>query len=478
MDKREYIKYFPELEKHVIEHDENLYFLLLFNAFSMMRDNLTLFLQLNHFHLPYIDCQIEFKDSIINCPKYELYLKIFYMDMWDARTYLFYLDLFPYQNEILYSNKSDKIEKIFIRSHYDRTRGEPTILFTRSNLYFPPNYEISQIIDLDKTNNFIFEMNSVNRLEDFDHKPCIQTNIGIFNNDSMDECLMDCVNNIYNQTYGCIPIMNIDNIWIRLERDLEYFRYILCKDLNITLESKEFYELCMNKCPSSCNIPFFKVNHYTQENHDDYDYDDDDDDGYVTKLNIIPKYTNDISYIESYRMSFYDLFYEIGGLIGLWLGLSVISLANIPIVLSRYLSKIYRLSINFFRNTLLKIRKIFSFCLQQIITFNIIVKHLFNRRKSKILPIKLEHNLFINVINNLPDRIENNSPLLLPFKSRNQKPNILPKVRHQIASTYRSSVKIRHNLKPRIQKPIPASDHKIIKSVRTIKVVPKDEQGV
>ena len=249
--------------------------------------------------------------------------------------------------------------------------------------------------------------------------------------------------------------MNIDNIWIRLERDLKYFGYILCKDhLNLTLKSKRFYEMCMNKCRSSCNIPFFKVKHYIKDNHDD-----------ETILNIIPKYSNEFSYIESYRMSFYDLFYEIGGIIGLWLGLSIISLSNLPIILTKYLRIIYKFSIYLFRNTLLRVLQIFLSTLQEM----------FTRRKSNILPIKFNLNSSINEMNTLPGRIENNSPLLLSHKSQNKKPNILPKVRHQIASTSRSSAKIRHNLKPRIEKPIPASDHKIIKSVRTIKVVPKDE---
>ena len=73
-------------------------------------------------------------------------------------------------------------------------------------------------------------------------------------------------------------------------------------------------------------------------------------------------------------------------------------------------------------------------------------------------------------MNTLASRMENNSHLLLSHKSLNKKSNILPKVKHSIAS--RSSFKIKHNFKPRILKTIPASNHKIIKSCS------KYEQGM
>ena len=82
-------------------------------------------------------------------------------------------------------------------------RDDPTVLFTRTNLYMSLNYEFRQLLYIYETNNFIFETNSVNRLLNFHNKPCIQTNIGLFDNESMDDCFMDCVNNLYNQTYGC-----------------------------------------------------------------------------------------------------------------------------------------------------------------------------------------------------------------------------------------------------------------------------------
>ena len=117
-------------------------------------------------------------------------------------------------------------------------------------------------------------------------------------------------------------IVNIDNIWIRLEKDLKNSGYILCNDLSkLTIKLKKFYEKCIDKCPSSCHNSLFKVNHYAVENFQD-----------KTILNIIPKYTNELSYIESYRMSIYSLIYEIGDIIGLWLGLSVLSLSDLILI--------------------------------------------------------------------------------------------------------------------------------------------------
>ena len=146
----------------------------------------------------------------------------------------------------------------------------------------------------------------------------------------MDQCYLDCVNHIYNDTYGCIPIVNIDNSWIRLERDLNYFGFKYCeKMLKFKIFSKSFHTKCMQQCPSPCTIPMFKVNHYVKDNSENQ-----------TILNLIPKYNIEVSFIESYKMSFYDLMYELGGIVGLWLGLSFLSLLDLFFIIMRFINKI------------------------------------------------------------------------------------------------------------------------------------------
>ena len=75
MNLGEYLEYYPEMEKLIERYDENTIKLLLNYGFKMIK-NMTTFLKLKHFDMPFIDCQIELKDNIITCPNYEIFINI------------------------------------------------------------------------------------------------------------------------------------------------------------------------------------------------------------------------------------------------------------------------------------------------------------------------------------------------------------------------------------------------------------------
>ena len=47
-----------------------------------------------------------------------------------------------------------------------------------------------------------------------------------------------------------------------------------------------------------------------------------------TIINIIPKYSINMNYQEHLVMDYYDLFYEYGGIVGMWFGWSVASITS------------------------------------------------------------------------------------------------------------------------------------------------------
>ena len=474
-----YFEYYPEFERKLNELDGTLdqnqqmfaYFSYYY-ALSMMKDNLKLYLKLQEFDRPFIYCRIELKDSTIACPKMVLNFNLVYLHHLKIQKIQPIVHLFPQKYNLFSSNSSDRIRKIIIHlGYHGETHGEIIILFTRSNIKYLPNFEFRQSLSLLKTNYFIYESNSVNRLEDFDHKPCIETNIGIFNNDSMDECLMDCVNQIYFQTYGCIPYLNIDNTWIRLDRNLNYdFSKIFCKDrlnLNRNLESKPLYENCMQQCPSSCNIPFFKVNHYAKDNPEE-----------ETVLNIIPKYINQFSYTESHRMSLNDLMYELGGIIGLWLGLSVMSISDLTIII-KYRPKLYNSIEQFF----IKISGILPNRKPPILPLHSQHKFSLHRKDQgtlpkNMIPKRLTRKLSINVTKKRILRVPHNLSLATSSKSITNKEDIL-QLRVEQPISPRSSFNISSNLRPRLRNTVPMRGQKFTKRdrKRIIRVVSKIEDG-
>ena len=375
---------------------------------------------------------LNIKDEILTFNHYNLYLYMqFYIDVIKlvSRRFFIFVEIMPPNNNnnnnvSLISKNRGKIQKITIRLRDNEIYDLPKFWLTRSSIYDIPNNQYLKPIDMGKTHFFIFESTSVKRLHDFDEKPCIQTNIGLFDEDLYNQCYMDCLNNLYNQTFGCLPIMNERTSWIRLERDLKYFRYKICKEVsrdeitNLNLNWEKFHPKCLDQCPSPCTIPLFKVNSYVKDNPT-----------FETILNIIPKYNIEISFIESYRMSFNDLFYEFGGIIGLWLGLSVNSLTDLII----YSKSILRIIILYYNKDLLKYFRNISAKILQIIflssyNFSIKLTRSFQRKK----PPKL----LINTIQISKNEKEQNILIEPPIRLLMRKVNdiILPNDQEHVES--------------------------------------------
>jgi hypothetical protein len=129
-------------------------------------------------------------------------------------------------------------------------------------------------------------------------------------------CTDDCFMNHFNQTYSCIPSLNITLI-INLEKYIYNHKYRFC-DSDFESNRKQNI-IIMSKCLTQClHKSEYKVFDTTTESIQSVTNE--------TIVEITPKNSPHIKYIETLKMDFNKLIYDCGGTLGLWFGLSPLSL--------------------------------------------------------------------------------------------------------------------------------------------------------
>ena len=174
---------------------------------------------------------------------------------------------------------------------------------------------------------------------------------------------MDCVNSDINATLKCLPTKNVTGVQlIRFERDLNVLGYKLCKSGESLPNGKfdSLKEKCMKEIEKPCGNIKIKAHHYLK----DIEKQD------VTLIHFIPKYTIDLNYYEITKNGFNDLFYNCGGIIGMYFGWSVMSIVTLISMLNLFIKKFY-LSVVFIikalKNVLIRILVFMYFKLIELI---------------------------------------------------------------------------------------------------------------
>ena len=165
-------------------------------------------------------------------------------------------------------------------------------------------------------------------------KNCIEQKQGLFTYNMKDELIMDCINYELNKTFGCLPAFKTEFI-IRLERDLNHFKYTICPINESIFHSfktkKEMQKQCLRslKLKPFCETQIFNIfnNHRINDKN-------------FTQIIIIPKNNFIPEYKQNYRMDFNDWIYNCGGIIGLWFGWSAMSMSGVVLFIRHY-SKLY-----------------------------------------------------------------------------------------------------------------------------------------
>jgi hypothetical protein len=139
----------------------------------------------------------------------------------------------------------------------------------------------------------------------------------------------DCLVEILIKTYECLP-RNGTNFFIDFKKHLILKKYKFC-DKNFKFDKSVMFDFrykCHSKCLfSSCNqniIETFKTLN-------------------STKLNLIPKDFPHLRFIETFKLDINGLVYKFDGIIGLWFGLSLVSLVFLVTNIRSNISKILRI---------------------------------------------------------------------------------------------------------------------------------------
>jgi hypothetical protein len=138
----------------------------------------------------------------------------------------------------------------------------------------------------------------------------------IFNTNDFDECRNDCFLSFINKTYKCLDFALLNRDFnIDIDKHLSRMGYKICSTripVNKTFET-ETRELCRDKC-SECLQLHYCVN-LVQKQFSDKSYNS-------NKIEIIPENSPHVKYIETLQTDINQLIYNLGGIIGLWFGLS------------------------------------------------------------------------------------------------------------------------------------------------------------
>ena len=188
----------------------------------------------------------------------------------------------------------------------------------------------------------------------FKCNPMLNNNI-MFSDYQIEYNRYNCVIESMIQKYNCllreIPLKYFVNFYEYLEKKM----YKICdKDVNASTLANikrfafETLEYCNAKFSIECNsIHLETVFEFYKSNS--------------TKLYLIPINSKHIRYFETFKSDINELIYNLGGIIGLWFGLSSISLINLIVFLFNDISKLFHKCKQF----ILSIKLIFIYLLSK-----------------------------------------------------------------------------------------------------------------
>ena len=176
------------------------------------------------------------------------------------------------------------------------------------------------------SNNYLFSEQIVNqKILTKDGKYCEQN----IHNYKLDNYLVRCFRKIMNNTYGCLPLMDI-RIPILLNGDEDYILYNFCPDnfeisQNVSKIALKIMKSCTELRPPQCTFLYSNVYKTNIMKNTD------------KSTKMIYSVTSQVSYIEKYRMDYWELIYQLGGIVGVWFGWSALSVTSIAIYVKPFI---------------------------------------------------------------------------------------------------------------------------------------------
>jgi hypothetical protein len=214
-----------------------------------------------------------------------------------------------YENNVYFAGGLEKIELQL------KGTGIMTALLASCKLFIL-NSEIFSINKNTKT-EIGFTSYSYKKLSTHKEK-CLEGNNQNLKNYSHEKCLFNCFYRNLNQTYGCLP--TVKNIHLDFEMHFVSRGYRTCdKKINFTTELSIIRE-CDDLCLPECQSVYYNTMVLTKEFQDRK----------VGRfVEIFPLKFPHFIYTETLNMDFNQLIYNCGGILGLWFGLSPLSLDDL-----------------------------------------------------------------------------------------------------------------------------------------------------
>ncbi len=150
------------------------------------------------------------------------------------------------------------------------------------------------------------------------HNKCIsEKELNNFNEDDFGFIVKDCYIKSFNESYGCIPFVIINNPYVYFDRHILKYGYKVCKSSNVNDDSI-IRAKCFKGLDRKCNTINFNSKIETTKLLSN-----------ETILEFIPQKTPRIAYTETYKTDFNGFIYNCGGVLSLWFGLTPIKLVDI-----------------------------------------------------------------------------------------------------------------------------------------------------
>jgi hypothetical protein len=255
-------------------------------------------------------CYFVIKKRKINCPKPVYLFTIIELNHLSVKQLLFSEINETETLQLINIGIEKYIEKIVIEMNTDFG-----IIIEIINSFFLSTNFIE--IETNAINNLFYSSNIVQKTSS--RKEYCHNNLqGIFGNSSYDNNIISCFLENLNKTHSCLPLIS-SQLFVRIEYDLKIIGYKFCStEIKGNLSQiQRILNKCLETFDPECDVELFETELKLTEFKGKLNR---------TILNIIPKVSVKPQYSESLKTDLNELIYNCGGIIGLWSGLSAVSI--------------------------------------------------------------------------------------------------------------------------------------------------------
>ena len=219
---------------------------------------------------------------------------------------------------IFFNLKQISIKVIQMKNYEKLDFGATLFIYFYHSIFlsYLPNEMEFLSINMNSMNTFIVEPTYYRRLTYFGRQ-CDPKVRPLFDDSLTDDCIIDCFQKRSIDAFNCIPFKKFFG-FIRW-KDIMKNNYILCnQSFNEEIIIDTFIYKCIHDCEFDCELGLYRITPF-------YDYNPLSGDN-NNQIKIIPRSNLIVQYEEQYVMDGWEFIYQLGGVVCMWVGWSVISI--------------------------------------------------------------------------------------------------------------------------------------------------------